>query len=804
MESCELSGHAERATFFSLTVAGIAITLGGLVLIGWRLGVHSIMSVLPGLAIMKPLVALGFILCGASLWSGAPRPSFVQLTISRVTAMAVILLGSVTLLEYVTGSDLHFDALLFRHTLLKTDIFYPGRMAPSTALAFCLIGIALLFPEVETRRGGRPSEWFAATTALIGFVAALGSTYGVNAGYRVSVFSSMAIHTAVLFVLLGVAVLFARPKRGLVTIVTSHRLGGALARRLLPFVIVSPVLLGCLCLEGQHLGWYATEFGLAIFTSSSVVIFTVVVWTTAGWLNHADLRRQQNEENLRHSEERFSKAFRSSPVPIVITTESDDRYIDVNQAFLTMLEFEREEVIGRTSEELHICAAPEGRAALIDRIGKAGSAPPVELELRTKTGKRRIVQAVPEIISVDETRCILVLTIDVTEARKLEGQFFQAQKLEAVGRLAGGIAHDFNNMLGVIIGYADLLRESLAPLSPSQRHIEQIKKAGYRASELTQQLLAFSRRKVINPKVLDLASIAKNLSSMLTRMIGEDISLVLLSEDGLGSIRADLGQIEQVLMNLAVNARDAMPEGGKIIIETKNADLDQSYGQQQQPEVHPGGYVMLAVSDNGIGMDKETLTRIFEPFFTTKGPGEGTGLGLSTVYGIVTQSKGYIWVYSELRQGTTFRMYFPRVDEPADLIPEQKIEHPSARGTETVLLVEDNDALRELSINLLSGHGYKVLDARNARSAITVSEQYPEAIDLLLTDVIMPDLNGRELAIRLTTSRPAMKALFMSGYPGGLMADHEVYSPEASLLQKPFSKSDLLSKVRSVLEGTVS
>jgi PAS domain S-box-containing protein len=771
------------------------------VLVGWGLDARSVTGLLPGFAAMEPLTALGFILCGASLWASALRPSVVSLTISKLLAAAVILFGAATLLEYGTGSDLHFDAVLFRHTWLTTGMIHPGRMALSTALAFSLLGTALLLPELETHRGGRPAEWFAAITTLIGFAAVLGYIYGVNAVYRVSAISSMAIHTAVLFVLLGVAVLFGRPNRGLATIVTSPRLGGALARRILPFVIVSPVLLGSLCLEGQRLGWFGSEFGVAIFTSSSVVIFTVVAWTTAAWLNQADLRRQENEESLRNSEERFSKAFRSSPVPITISTELDGRYLDVNQAFLTMMEYKREEVVGRTSKQLEIWARPEDRAEMVSRIGKGGSVPPLEIELRSKSGKKRIVQVVPEAISVNETGCILAITLDITEARRLQDQFFQAQKLEAVGRLAGGIAHDFNNVLGVIIGYADLLRESLPPFDPVQRHVEQIKNASYRAAELTQQLLAFSRRKVVNTKVLDLSAIAKNLSSMLARMIGEDISLVLDSEEGLGSIRADPGQIEQVLMNLAVNARDAMPEGGKIIIETRNADLDRSFAQQHQPEVQPGEYVMLAVSDNGIGMDKETRSRIFEPFFTTKDPGEGTGLGLSTVYGIVKQSNGYIWVYSEPRQGTTFKMYFPRVDEPVTPPADATVEDSSARGTETILLVEDNDALRELGMNLLTGHGYKVLEAPNARSAITVSEAYPSPIHLLVTDVIMPDVNGRELAIRLMASRREMRVLFMSGYPGTLVTVHGVRDVEASLLQKPFTKSTLLSRVRSVLDA---
>jgi two-component system cell cycle sensor histidine kinase/response regulator CckA len=509
--------------------------------------------------------------------------------------------------------------------------------------------------------------------------------------------------------------------------------------------------------------------------------------------------RRRNEERLRQSEERFSKAFRSSPLAITISTLAEGRYLDVNDSFLSIMGYKRDELIGRTAFELGVWAIPKARANMVELLSKSGKVNALQTQYVTKKGETRLVQVSAELIQLDGAPCVLAITNDITDARRLEDQFRQAQKMEAVGRLAGGVAHDFNNMLGVIIGYSELVEESLDAEDPVRKQVEQVNKAAHRAAALTKQLLAFSRQQILQASVLNLNAVVNNVSKMLLRMIGEDISLHLIPGAPLGSVKADAGQIEQILMNLVINARDAMPAGGKIIIETADADLDETYSKNH-PAVQPGPYVMLSVSDTGGGMDSKTMSRIFEPFFTTKPPGQGTGLGLSMVYGVVKQSGGYIWVYSEPGKGTTFKMYFPRVDEPAESLLKPKVTTTFAKGEETILLVEDDDALRNLTLRLLRNQGYTVLEAKDGQEAIAMSTKYQETIHLLLTDVIMPGLSGTELAARLRGARPTLKLLCMSGYTGALITQQGIVNPDETLLQKPFTKSSLLGHVRNALE----
>jgi PAS domain S-box-containing protein len=383
--------------------------------------------------------------------------------------------------------------------------------------------------------------------------------------------------------------------------------------------------------------------------------------------------------------------------------------------------------------------------------------------------------------------------------REREEQLRQSQKMEAVGQLAGGIAHDFNNLLTAINGYSELTMMQLKAEDPLRHNIEEIKKAGDRAASLTRQLLAFSRKQVLQPKVIDLNLLVEEIEKMLRRLIGEDIDLQTLLDTELGSIKADPGQIEQVIMNLVVNARDAMPQGGKLIIETGNVFLDEEF-VRQHIATHSGHYVMLAVSDTGIGMNEQTQARIFEPFFTTKEVGKGTGLGLSTVYGIVKQSGGNIWVYSEVGQGTTFKVYLPRIDEGAEEYRRNTEEEDALQGIETVLLAEDEEMVRKLSRQVLEMYGYQVLEAANGGAALLICERYQGKIDLMLTDVIMPEMSGRELADRLNHLRPDMKVLFMSGYTGDAIVDRGILGEDENFIQKPFTPNALAQKVREVLD----
>jgi two-component system cell cycle sensor histidine kinase/response regulator CckA len=435
----------------------------------------------------------------------------------------------------------------------------------------------------------------------------------------------------------------------------------------------------------------------------------------------------------------------------------------------------------------------QGRGALIrNRMGKPVKMIGLCMDITArKQSEKRLQTSHDELERRIEQR--------TAESKSLEEQLLQSQKLEAVGRLAGGIAHDFNNLLTVIFGYAELSRDRLQADDPLRRNLDEILRAGNRAAALTRQLLAFSRKQVMQPKVIDLNALIADLERMLARMIGEDIELRTTLQKGLGCVRADPGQMEQVIMNLVVNARDALPAGGKVTIETANIYLDKAYAADHVA-VPPGRYVMLAVSDNGIGMNEETQQHIFEPFFTTKEVGKGTGLGLSTVYGIVKQSEGNIWVYSEPGKGTTVKTYLPRVDESADEYQRPAALADLPRGNETIILVEDDETVRKLAREVLETCGYRVLEAADATIALLICDQHPEAIHLLLADVVMPEMSGRDVANQLLSQRPQLRVLFMSGYTDDAIVHHGVLDEGMNFIQKPFTPDALAVKVRQALD----
>jgi PAS domain S-box-containing protein len=507
----------------------------------------------------------------------------------------------------------------------------------------------------------------------------------------------------------------------------------------------------------------------------------------------------QAEEALRRSEETFAKVFRSSPLSTVITSLSTGRYIDVNQAALDLSGYTRDEVIGRTAEEIKIYADPADRALFLQKLRQTGRVQSFQTNLRKRDGEIREVEISAEFIELNGSPGFMSISRDVTQAKRLEAQLRQAQKMEAVGRLAGGVAHDFNNMLAVIVGYCQLLQDRIEQVDPAQKFVQEIRKACSRAAGLTRQLLAFSRKQVLQPRVLNLNAVVNNLSRMLLRMIGEDISLVMAPATPLGSVRADLGQMEQILMNLVVNARDAMPQGGIIVIETANVDLKEDHAEHR-PTVVPGPYVMLSVRDRGCGMDERTKSQIFEPFFTTKGPGKGTGLGLSMVYGAVKQSNGYIWVDTEPEKGTTFKLYFPRVEAEADPLVVETAQRAVAGGSETILVVEDEPSLRELIVDLLTQSGYRVMEARSVEEAMELAHK-TQSLHLLLADVIMPTMSGHDLAEHLLSIKPGLKVLYMSGYSADRVLSHGVQDTETLLIGKPFTTQALLAKVRHLLDA---
>jgi PAS domain S-box-containing protein len=508
--------------------------------------------------------------------------------------------------------------------------------------------------------------------------------------------------------------------------------------------------------------------------------------------------RKRAEDALRNSEERFNKVFRSSPLAVSISTEAEGRYLDVNQAFLQMLGYQRGEVIGHTGAELGFWAAhPSQREEVLRQLKEDGPVQGLQTQFTTANGDVREAEVSAELVELDGQRCLLAITRDITETRQLQEQLLQAQKMEAVGRLAGGVAHDFNNLLGVIIGHSDLALRLITPESRLNRHLQQIKKASNRAVLLTRQLLAFSRRQVVFPRALDLNEVVVSVTGMLRRVMREDISISFQPTTPLGSIHADPSQIEQVLMNLVVNARDAMPAGGEIRIGTAHAELDEHF-VARHPGLHSGQHVVLAVSDTGCGIDDSTKAQIFEPFFTTKGGGEGTGLGLSTVYGIVKQSGGCIFLDSERGKGTRVEIYFPMVAAQAEHVVErEEAEFPG--GCETILVVEDDEAFRHLTVNTLRDAGYRVVEAENAEAALDLVKAGDPRIDVLVTDIVMPGRNGIDLLKQARTVHPSLRSLFMSGYAHDLIHQPGELVPEAGFLEKPFTRSLLLRKVRMAL-----
>lgn len=509
--------------------------------------------------------------------------------------------------------------------------------------------------------------------------------------------------------------------------------------------------------------------------------------------------RKRAEEEVADANRRLQAVIDASPLAI-IRMDLADNVISWNQAAERMFGWEQAEVLGRPLPDIpdeqfkplrDLLASSERREALVG----------CETRRRRKDGKLadfRIWTA-PLVGASGAVRGNVAIVADFTEQRQLEAQLSQAQKMEAIGRLAGGVAHDFNNVITVVSGYGQMLFDGNKDNPVLRDAADEVLKASDRAAALAGQLLAFSRRQVIQPKLVDLNAVVRDVERMLARVIGEDIELQTVLRSAAGVVKADPGQLGQVLLNLAVNARDAMPSGGKLTIETSDVMLDEGY-VRAHTGVAPGPYVLLAVSDTGTGMDAETRAHLFEPFFTTKERGKGTGLGLSTVYGIVKQHGGDIWVYSEPGLGSTFKIYLPNVGVAAVRDHPGAVEAPLASGTETLLLVEDEDLVRTLVRDVLGQRGYRVLDADSGERALEIAGDYEGRIDLLVTDVVMPKMSGRDLAEALVLLRPEIKVLYLSGYTGQVVFDHGVLASSADFLEKPFTPQTLACKVREVLD----
>jgi len=665
----------------SIACAAVAILVGSGVLLGWATGIESLKSISPSFSQMKANTALCFILAGISLLLLRNPLHKHWSTLGKGLAGIISLLALLTLFEYIAGSNLGIDELLFRDPN-SAAAFSPGRMGANSAFGFTLVGFALLALDTE-RRGIRPTQVAAIVVSVMAFVAILGYAYGastLDTSFITKTVTPMSLYTALTLPVLAAGLMLARPDKGMMVLIRSKGPGGHLLRRFLLPVVLVPPLVGYVRLKGQEDGLYGLVEGLAIYATTLVVVFGGLVWLTA-----RSLQRERNRGDKERSD--------------------------------------------------------------------------------------------------------------------LEAQLRQAQKMEAIGRLAGGVAHDFNNLLTVITGYTDIQLGELEPGDPRREGISQIKAATDRATALTAQLLAFSRHQILEPRAFDLNVAVAEIAPMLKRVIGENIDFTTKLDPDLHRVWADPNQIHQAILNLAVNARDAMPKGGRLTLETDNVELDQTYVVAHPAiAVEPGDYAMLSVTDSGVGIEAKTLARIFDPFFTTKGPAEGTGLGLSTVYGIATQSGGGVWAYSEPGHGTSFKIYLPRVDvADGTTEPEETPSvEPETEATETVLLVEDEQAVRVLTHRILDSSGYTVLDAANGGEAIALCESHEGLIDLLLTDMVMPGISGIDLSQELRVQRPALKVLVMSGY-SELAIDDQERDTNVAFLQKPFSANSLRLKVGEVL-----
>jgi len=505
--------------------------------------------------------------------------------------------------------------------------------------------------------------------------------------------------------------------------------------------------------------------------------------------------RMSAEEQMR-----LQSAALEAAANAIVITDAKGTILWVNRAFTDLTGYGPEESIGKNPRLLKSWDYDQSFYKNLWSTIQSGKVWHGEIRNRKKDGSlyTEEMTITPLYSPCGEITHFIAIKQDITEKKKLEAQYRHAQKMEAVGQLAGGVAHDFNNVLSIITGYSELSLDKLRAGDPIASNLHKIKAAAARAASLTKQLLAFSRQQIAFPKIVNLGEVVNDVADMLRRLVGDDVSITFRATMPLGAIRADVGQIEQILMNLIVNARDAMPNGGEIIIETRNVNLDETYQRTHEP-VRPGPYVMLSVSDSGCGMDEETKTQIFEPFFTTKAIGKGTGLGLSTVYGIVKQSEGYIWVYSEPGRGTTLKLFFPRIGEIAEKSTRPVENVGPWKGSETILLVEDDEILRDLIVTTLENVGYRVLEAGTAEGAIELAAKHKDEIQLLLSDVVMAKVSGPQLSTLLRESCPKLKVVFMSGYAAEMLFRRDFLPRNASFMEKPFSRESLLSALHKAL-----
>ncbi|MEO7795275.1 MAG: ATP-binding protein [Thermoanaerobaculia bacterium] len=744
---------------------------------------------------MAPSTALLVLLLGVTLIRAARWQSTRWATL--FAAIALVLSG-VQLSLFVAGSPPVLDNVLVPSPAPFGD-HLTGRMSPWTALGLVLASASLLLVSLSLRFIGptrrhramdNAGVLLASVVTLLGVVVLLGYLFDAPLLYGSPVVP-MALSSALALSCLGVAVLGLAPRDGdLVRPFVGAAPRATLLRAFLPIV---PAMVGFELLLARIDG-----LNRGVNAALAAIAAAFLVASIVGYASHgAGLA-------LAQADERFAKIFRSGLVAFSIAERKSGRIIDVNARWAALFGFQREEVIGRTVFELGLWDDSASRETFIAGLSSSGTQAHTEAAFRRKSGDVFHALAAVEVVTITGNSEPLLMTalIDLTERKRLEAQLLQAQKMEAVGRLAGGVAHDFNNALAVIQGYTEVLLAGA--FDDDQRSsLGEIQQATTRAAGLTRQLLSFSRKEVADPRAVELNSLLANLEKMLKPLLGEDIDLAIFPGADLGVVKADPGQLEQAVINLCVNARQAMPKGGHLRIETANVDASRvdscATGVAPQAAVAPGRYVMVAVSDTGCGIAREILPRIFEPFFTTKAKGVGTGLGLSMAYGSITQAGGHVRVESEVGSGTTVRIYLPCIDGCAE-VEELQVAAAPAKGSETILVVEDEASLRALVGRLLRQDGYRVIEAGSGREALQKAVATAEEIHLVISDVDMPGMNGRDFVEALSAVRPGLRVIFVSGYTDDILASHGVLEPGTVLLSKPFTKAALLRNVHEVLK----
>jgi PAS domain S-box-containing protein len=772
-------------------LSGFLAVFGSLlVLSGWILGLSTLKSIFPGSPKMSPVTAMGFLLGGCSLCCIVlANGKNYLLRASQICAVVVVSFGLLKLCDYIFGWNLNFDLLGFHES---QPVSSSTRMSPATALDFLLLGCALLLAGGNRLIG--IFQILVLPAVLIGW---MGFSRYLFGGEMPLPFAKMAIHTALLFIILSAGVFCTRTDGGLMALLVSGSAGGLAARRLFPSVLFVVFALNWFESWLDRNSWFSQGAKSALFTLNDIVVFSALVWFNAALLHRADMKRGRAEE----SRAQLADIVESSDDAIIGKT-LDGVITSWNRGAEKIFGYSAKEAIGQPMLMLFPPERVNEERDILTHIALDENVENFETVRIRKDKKQIHISATISPVKDSSGKIVGASKIahDITARRKLEEQFRQSQKMEGIGQLAGGVAHDFNNILAIIEMQSGLLKGSGGLSAEQSEFADEISITVQRAAALTRQLLLFSRREVFQPRDMDLNESVANTTKMLKRILGENVQIQIKLSSQPMFIHADASMMDQILLNLVVNARDAMPNGGQLIIETSGVEFDE-FAVTQSPQARVGSFVRLNVSDSGCGIPPEILPKIFEPFFTTKDVGKGTGLGLATVFGIVQQHQGWINVYSEVNHGTTFRVYLPRLGKNGSAKTSPSVLTTTSGGNETILLVEDDPSLRASVRKALSQLGYRILEAPTGVKALEVWKQNSGEIRLLLTDLVMPDkMTGKDLAQRILQENPGLKVIYMSGYSAEVVGKDFPLKEGVNFLTKPFQASKLAQTIRDSLD----